>query len=84
MMKQVTLSKDAMKYLARLPRNSGQKIVRAIKCVAAGKVEPYKIKKLSGRNQWRLRVGRQRVIYELENETKLLVLKIGPRGDVYK
>ena len=83
-MKQVTLSKDAMKYLARLPRNSGLKIVRAINCIAAGKVEPYKIKKLSGRNQWRLRVGRQRVIYELENETKLLVLKIGPRGDVYK
>ena len=84
MIKQVNLSKDAMKYLARLPRNSAQKIARAIKCVAAGKDEPYKIKKLSGRNQWRLRVGRQRVIYELENETKLLVLKIGPRGDVYK
>jgi mRNA-degrading endonuclease RelE of RelBE toxin-antitoxin system len=84
MMRQVNLSKDAMKYLARLPRDSARKIVRAIKRVAAGKVEPHKIRKLSGRNQWRLRVGGQRVIYELESETKLLGVKIGPRGDVCK
>jgi len=42
-------------------------------------------KRLQGSEFWRLRVGDWRAICDLrEGELVLLVLKIGPRGDVYK
>jgi mRNA interferase RelE/StbE len=85
MIKQVILSKGAVKYLARIPRNSARKITQAIRHVAEGTGRQTNTRKLSGRDLWRLRVGRLRVIYESNEESGvMLVLKIGPRGDVYK
>jgi len=43
------------------------------------------VTKLVGRSGYRLRVGDWRVIYELQAEQfMLLVVKIGPRGDIYE
>ena len=83
--KKVILSKDAMKYLARIPRDSAQKITRAIRSIAGGTGKRANSRKLSGRDLWRLKVGGLRVIYRLDDENKVLLeIKIGPRGDVYK
>ena len=83
--RQIILSKSALKYLARMPRDPAQKIIRSIRDVAEGTGNPAKTKKLSGRDLWRLKLGGLRVIYKLENEANvLMVIKIGPRGDVYK
>jgi mRNA interferase RelE/StbE len=42
-------------------------------------------KRLEGRPGFRLRVGDRRVLYDLEDDRLIiLVLQIGPRGDVYK
>ena len=42
-------------------------------------------KKLQGRDGYRLRVGDWRVIYEIQNdELVILVLKVAPRGEVYR
>jgi mRNA interferase RelE/StbE len=83
--KQVILSKEAMKYLARMPRGSARKITRAIRDIAAGACSRAKTRKLSGRDLWRLKVDGLRVIYKLDDKNGiLLVVKIGPRGDVYK
>jgi mRNA interferase RelE/StbE len=41
------------------------------------------IKKLVGRDGYRLRVGDWRVIYTKDGQI-LAVLRIGPRGDIYR
>lgn len=42
-------------------------------------------KRLEGSEFWRLRVGSWRAICDVQNEELIiLVLKIAPRGDVYK
>jgi len=51
--------------------------------------DPYarnpNLTKLQGRSGYRLRVGDWRVIDELEDEgLVILVLKVGPRGEVYR
>lgn len=41
--------------------------------------------KLTGRDGWRLRVGEFRVIYEIDDEHRLVtVLNVGHRRDVYR
>lgn len=56
-----------------------------IKEVAADPYAPNNnLTKLQGRDGYRLRVGDWRVIYELQDERLvMLVLDMGPRGDIY-
>ena len=43
------------------------------------------VKKLEGEPGWRMRVGGWRIIFDRQNELKIIAIeKIGPRGDVYK
>lgn len=43
------------------------------------------VKPLHGRPEWSLRVGESRVLLRVEREERrLVVTRIGPRGDVYK
>jgi mRNA interferase RelE/StbE len=84
-MYRVVTTKSFDKALARLPLNWQKRIVAKIKEVA---VDPYapnnNLTKLQGRDGYRLRVGDWRVIYELQDERLvMLVLDIGPRGDIY-
>ena len=51
--------------------------------------DPYapnnNVKKLQGREGYRLRVGAWRVIYEIrDGQMIILVLDIGPRGGIYR
>ena len=85
-MYQVVFTKQAARALRKLPRNVGQLIREKIDEIAA---DPYashnNVTKLVGRPGYRLRVGDWRVIYELQNEQLvMLVVKIGPRGEVYE
>jgi mRNA interferase RelE/StbE len=74
-----------MKYLARIPPPAARRVLLAIENVVSGSASGTGVKKLKGRTESRLRIGRHRVIFEWRAEgTILLVLKIGPRGDVYK
>jgi len=42
------------------------------------------VKKLKGRDGYRLRVGDWRVVYDIEaGKLVLIVIEIGPRGDIY-
>jgi len=84
-MYRVVTTKSFDKALARVPLNWQKRIVAKIKEVA---VDPYapnnNLTKLQGRDGYRLRVGDWRVIYELQDERLvMLVLDMGPRGDVY-
>lgn len=43
------------------------------------------VKKLKGRNAWRIRVGDYRVIYEIhDRELHILVITVGHRREVYR
>lgn len=82
----VVFTKPALRVLRRLPRNLAELIRTKIMEVAEDPYAPHNnVTKLVGRPGYRLRVGDWRVIYELQNEqVVLLVLKIGPRGEVYE
>lgn len=85
-MYKIVFKKEAAKSLTRIPNKIAQSIRRKLEAIAA---DPYgdhpDAKKLQGRQGYRLRVGDWRVIYEIQNEQLvILVLKVAPRGEVYK
>jgi len=82
----IIFKKKAVKSLNKLPRNTAKTIREKLDEIAA---DPYtehpNAKKLQGREGYRLRVGDWRVIYEIQNDQLvILVLKVAPRGEVYK
>lgn len=85
---EIRYSKSAIKFLAKLDKQSVSKIRTAINGLTA--VPPKgDIKTMQGYSDGRkrLRVGGWRVIYRIDNENRveiLLVIDIGNRGDIYK
>jgi mRNA interferase RelE/StbE len=82
----ILFTKSADRALRRLPRDLSQRIRERLNAIA---VDPYaqhpNVTKLHNRPGYRLRVGDWRVIYEIEGEElTILVLRIGPRGEVYR
>ena len=84
----VKYSKDAIKFLSKLDKNSASRIRKAVEGLTMN--PPLgDIKPLQGYsdNRMRLRVGSWRVIYKYSSvhEVEILfVIDIGNRGDVYK
>jgi len=66
-----------------MPRPQSIKMHAALSEIAEGKVEGKNIKKLQGREGYRLRRGGFRAIYR-KGENGIEVLMIGPRGGIYK
>ena len=69
-----------------MPRNTAQLIVNKIEHLAKDPYAPNpNVRELKDRPGSRLRVGDWRIIYEIrEDELIILVLKIAPRGEVYR
>jgi len=79
-------SLDAAKTLRKMPRNVAKTIRGKLNQLT---VDPYtpnnNLTKLAGREGYRLRVGDWRIIYQINNDVlEILVLRIAPRGEVYK
>ncbi|MGA2543368.1 MAG: type II toxin-antitoxin system RelE/ParE family toxin [Verrucomicrobiota bacterium] len=46
---------------------------------------PPNVKKLKGRDGWRIRIGDYRIIYDIDDPTlQVLVITVGPRREVYQ
>lgn len=80
----VVYTKTALKSLAKMQNDIKKLIIQAINNIPNGD-----IKNMKGfnDNRKRLRVGKYRVIYRIEDDLEiqvLLVLDIGSRGDIYK
>jgi mRNA interferase RelE/StbE len=79
-------ARAALKSLKRMPANTARTIRSKIERLARDPHAPNNnALKLTGRDGYRLRVGDWRVIYELDDEQRrLVVLRIGPRGGIYE
>jgi mRNA interferase RelE/StbE len=82
----VTFTKQALRTLRRMPKTTVNLIREKIDTIALDPYAPHNnVTKLVGRPGYRLRVGDWRVIYELQDEQLvMLVIKIGPRGEIYE
>ena len=85
-MYKIIFKKEAAKSLDKLQRNVAKLIRKKLMAVAANPyAEHPNVRKLQGRDGYRLRVGDWRVIYEIQNDQMvILVLRIAPRGEVYR
>ncbi len=74
----------AQKELAQLNAGAFVRVRDAIRELA-NDPRPSGCLKLTGRDGWRLRVGEFRVVYEIDDEHRLVtVLNVGHRRDVYR
>jgi len=74
----------AQKELAQLNAGAFARVRDAIRELANDPRPPGCLK-LTGRDGWRLRVGEFRVIYEIDDEHRLVtVLNVGHRRDAYR
>ena len=71
--------------LAIIPKDTARRLITAFDTLASGQSTELDIKKLTGRDGYRLRIGGWRTLYRVEKDQLIIeVVKIGPRGDIYK
>ena len=84
-MYQIEYSRRSIRALRRMPANVAVLIRNKTTAVAQNPFGAQGVKKLVGRDGYRLRVGDWRVLYFLDGQRlRVLVMEIGPRGGVYQ
>jgi mRNA interferase RelE/StbE len=80
----VSILRSARKTLGSFPTTVQDRIITAIRHLAINP-RPSGVKKLSGRDAWRIRVGDYRIIYEISHaDLVVLVVDIGHRKEIYR
>jgi len=75
---------SAQKALGRIPLPFQDTIIEAIRSLA-NNARPVGVKKLTGRNAWRIRIADYRIIYEIHDRNHAVqIVVIGHRGSVYR
>jgi mRNA interferase RelE/StbE len=82
----IIIKRQADKTLKRLDRTERQRIAEEIYQLGNNPDDPaLDIKPLEGGPYFRLRVGGWRVIFDRQDEVRIIAIeKIKPRGDAYK
>ena len=76
--------KSVQKDLSAIPRKDLKKILSRIKTLAK-EPRPAGCEKLTGRERYRLRQGRYRILYSIQDdELTVWVVKLGHRKDIYR
>ena len=80
----VFIEKSAKKELTKIGLPDRDRIITAIRKLSENP-RPLKVKKLTGREAWRIRIGNYRVIYEIKDDQLIvLVITIGHRREIYR
>ena len=80
----LAILRRAVKELAHLPEKDRLRIEADIETLASNP-RPSGIKKLTGRDGYRIRSGDYRVVYEIDDRSRsVTVLHVGHRKDVYR
>ncbi len=80
----VYIKPSAVKEIEALPKKDRSRIIQKIKCLAADP-RPPGCEKLTGQDKYRIRQGRYRIVYAIEDkELIVIVVKVGHRRDIYK
>jgi mRNA interferase RelE/StbE len=76
--------RSAQKQLTRLPAEDQERILVAMEALADAP-RPQGCSKLTGRDAWRIRVGDYRIIYEIFDDRRVvIVVVVGHRKDAYR
>ena len=78
------LLKSAQRYLQRMQLDDQVRIIKALDALVTDSTG-LDIKPLKGRLEFRLRVGKYRILFVEDTDNQVYVVtQIGSRGDVYK
>jgi mRNA interferase RelE/StbE len=81
---QVILPKSVRKELDRLPDDVAQRILTRLAGLETNP-RPAGVKKLKGRDAWRIRVGDYRVVFEIHDRVlQVIVITVGHRRKIYR
>jgi mRNA interferase RelE/StbE len=81
---QLAILRRAVKELAQLPRKDRLRIEADIEALAENP-RPHGVKKLTGRDGYRIRSGDYRVVFEINDQLRTVtVLHVGHRKDIYR
>lgn len=85
MMYKLILSRTAQKFIKKLDKQSQKRIAQALLELSENPYEASNVKKLTGYDLFRKRVGDFRIIFEIQDDKLvIIVLDIDQRKDVYK
>ena len=84
-MYRIQIEAEADRALRRTPRNTAKRIRSKLVTLAG---DPFarnpNVKRLSGRDAWRLRIGEWRALYTVDRTNQIIsVMVIRPRGSAY-
>jgi mRNA interferase RelE/StbE len=81
---EVILPKSAQKQLDRLPDEITDRILDRLAALETNP-RPADVKKLKGRQAWRIRIGDYRAIYEIHDEAQqIIIITVAHRREVYR
>ena len=85
-MHQLEMTSKARRDFKQLPQQARESVVKKLKVLC---LNPYAtnldVKKLAGKTGYRLRIGRYRIIYKIDQgRLIILVIAIGHRKDIYQ
>ena len=80
----IFFKKSVEKDLKAIPKKELKRIIKRIEGLAEDP-RPPGCEKLTGRERYRLRQGRYRIVYSIQdNELTVWVVKVGHRKDIYR
>ena len=80
----VLIERRAQRVLAKIAQPQRDRIIAAIQRLG-DEPRPAGVKKLSGREAWRIRVGAYRVLYEIrDSQLIVLIVDVGHRRGIYR
>jgi mRNA interferase RelE/StbE len=80
----VLFRKSVWKDFESIPKRDLKRVIDRIAALAT-QPRPHGCEKLSAQNRYRIRQGRYRIIYSIQNkELTVWIVKVGQRKDVYR